>query len=88
MLQLGLSLEANPIRFGEGDPLDVNPIRFEKEKGTPLKQIPFAVERGGGTPWGESRPLGEEGHLDRVGTSMRRILFALEKGTSMKRFLH
>ena len=53
MLQLGPASEANPIRFGEGDPLDANPIRFEKEKGTPLKRIPFAVERGGGgTPWG------------------------------------
>ena len=52
MLQLGPSLEANPIRFGVGDPLDANPIRFEKEKGTPLKRIPFAVERWGGDPLG------------------------------------
>ena len=61
---------------------------MEKEKGTPLKRIPFAVERerevgGGGTPCGESHPLGEEGHLDRVDSSMKRILIALEKGTPM-----
>ena len=62
----------------------MNFIHLEKEKGTPLKQIPFAVEKEG-TPWGESHPLGEEDHLDRVGASMRRILFALEKGTLMKR---
>ena len=80
----GDSPEANPIRCGEGESLEVNFIHLEKEKGTPLKRIPFAVERGG-TPWGESHPLGEEGHLDRVGASMRRILFALEKGTPMKR---
>ena len=49
--------EANPIRLGEGDPHEANPFVEERgkplsesihlEKGTPLKQIPFAVERGG-----------------------------------------
>ena len=43
----GDSPEANPIRCGEGEPLEVNFIHLEKEKGTPLKRIPFAVERGG-----------------------------------------
>ena len=58
----------NPIRFGEGDPLDANPIRFEKEKGTPLKRIPFAVERGGNplggipTTWRRGPP-GQGGDL-------------------------
>ena len=66
--------ESHPL--GEGKPL-------EKEKGTPLKRIPFAVEGGWGAPCGESHPLGEEGHLDRVDSSMKRILFALEKGTPM-----
>ena len=60
-----------PLGEREGDPLEANPIRCR--------------EGGGGTPWGESHPLGEEGHLDRVGASMKRILFALEKGTPMKR---
>ena len=31
-----------------GKPLEENLIHLEKEKGTPLKRIPFAVERGGG----------------------------------------
>ena len=49
----GYSPEANPIRRGEGESLEVNFIHLEKEKGTPLKRIPFAVERGGG-----GNPLG------------------------------
>ena len=28
LLQRGPTVEANPIRFGEGDPLDANPIRL------------------------------------------------------------
>ena len=62
----GDSPEANPILCGEGEPLEVNFIHLEKEKGTPLKRIPFAVERGG-TPWGESHPLGEGDPLLRRG---------------------
>ena len=73
--------------LGEGNPLDrgnpqqANPIRLEE---TPRKRNPFAVERG--VPWGECHSLDqlwEEGHLDRVDSSMKRILFALETGTPM-----
>ena len=67
----GDSREANPIRCGEGESLEVNFIHLEKEKGTPLEANPIRCREGG--------------HLDRVGASMRRILFALEKGTPMKR---
>ena len=58
----GDSPEANPIRCGEGESLEVNFIHLEKEKGTPLKRIPFAVERGGGG----GEPLGENPiHLEK-----------------------
>ena len=61
--------EANPIRFGEGDSLEANPIRCGE--GEPLEVNLIHLEKR--TPW-----IGG-------GTSMRRIPFALEKGTPMKR---
>ena len=71
----GESLEANIIRFGEGDPLGSeshshwrggNPLRrlsFALDRGTPLRRIPFSLEKG---------------------TPLKRNPFAVERGSPLR----
>ena len=80
----GDSPEANPIHCGEGESLEVNFIHLEKEKGTPLEANPIRC-REGGNPLGRIPSTWRRGPPGQGGASMRRILFALEKGTPMKR---